>query len=844
MTLNVECIPRDDVAHRRRRRRHNASRGMPAESRVRELRLAAASSAAAGNGRVELAPRAIRELGARLGDPVAVDVRLVDASGGGDDDAWTWTFLATVAPASVQQGTLASDAPSASDDAAVLDPSVRLPSSPGAPPPSARVDAGDGPLEARVRALDARPAPCVTLRVRAHDRDPTPAAAESLRRLLQHRVLAPGAAVHLARDDTPTASANPNRNANPSSPSPSPSPSPDDLALPIVVRGVEPPDATCVRVTPATRVVLVVDDDDHLPGASTPAPAASSADAVLAGADAVLDALREAIAWPIAHADDARALGARFPTGVLLHGPPGVGKTASVLAVAAEVGAAVRALSAGDVFGPYAGDSEARLRAAFRAAERDAARGTPAVLILDEIDAVCPARGADAGLHGSRVVAQLLTLMDDGGEEENVAEENAAEDGAERASAGKGETPRRSRRRIRPTVVATTNRPNALDPALRRPGRFDVEIEVPLPSPEQRAAILALHSRSLPLASDVDLAVVARDAKGYSGADLAGLCREAAMASIRRAAANETADGASSTTEMRVTARDFVDAASRVGASVVRGVAAELPPTTWDDVGGLEDAKRRLRQAVEWPMRHAEAFARLGLAPPRGILLHGPPGCAKTTMARAAATASGATTVTLAAADVFSKYVGEGERILRDAFARARRAAPAVLLLDEIDGMVGSRGAGEGDASDVGARILSVLLTEMDGLEPAGNEVLVVATTNRPEALDAALMRPGRLDLVLYVPPPDLEGRLAALRVHARDVPLAPDADLEDVARRTERFTGAELRGVVREAAMAALREDMNAAVVGRRHLEAALAAANPSLTDADLARWGSFRAR
>ena len=807
---------------------------MPAESRVRELRLAAASSAAAGNGRVELPPRAIRELGARLGDPVVVDVRRADASGGGDDDAWTWTFLATVAPASVQQGTLASDAPSASDDAAVLDPSVRLPSFPGAPPPSARVDAGDAPLEARVRALDARPAPCVTLRVRARDRDPTPVAAESLRRLLQHRVLAPGAAVHLARDDTP--SADPNRNADPSSQS-------NHLAPPIVVHSVDPPDATCVRVTPVTRVVLV-DDDDHRPDDRRPVPVASSANAVLAGADDVLDALREAIAWPVAHADDARALGARFPTGVLLHGPPGVGKTASVLAVAAEVGAATHALSAGDVFGPYAGDSEARLRAAFRAAERDTARGTPAVLIIDEIDAVCPARGADAGLHGSRVVAQLLTLMDDGADEDRDGTETSGRDAERGRTVGRTRRRERRGRRVRPTVVATTNRPNALDPALRRPGRFDVEIEVPLPSAEQRAAIVALHSRSLPLATDVNLAVVARDAKGYSGADLAGLCREAAMASIRRAAANETADdGDASSTEMRVTARDFADAASRVGASVVRGVATELPPTTWDDIGGLEDVKRRLRQAVEWPLRHAEAFARLGLSPPRGILLHGPPGCAKTTMARAAATASGATTVTLAAADVFSKYVGEGERVLRDAFARARRAAPAVLLLDEIDGMVGSRGAGQGDASDVGARILSVLLTEMDGLEPAGNDVLVVATTNRPEALDAALTRPGRLDLALYVPPPDLEGRLAALRVHARDVPLAADADLEDVARRTERFTGAELRGVVREAAMAALREDMNAAEVGRRHLESALAAANPSLTDADLARWGSFRA-
>jgi len=293
---------------------------------------------------------------------------------------------------------------------------------------------------------------------------------------------------------------------------------------------------------------------------------------------------------------------------------------------------------------------------------------------------------------------------------------------------------------------------------------------------------------------------------------------------------------------MQVTADDFASAAERVRATVVRGVAAELPPTTWDDVGGLDEVKRRLQHAVEWPIKHAGAFARLGLAPPRGILLHGPPGCAKTTMARAAATASGATVITLTAADVFSKYVGEGERTLRAAFARARRAAPAILLLDEIDGMVGSRsGGGGGGAGDVGARVLSVLLTEMDGLEPAGGSVLVVATTNRPGAMDAALMRPGRLDLVLYVPPPDARGRAAALRVHARGVPMAAAVDFDDVAARTERFTGAELRGVVREAALAALRENMGAVEVAQRHVDAALAAANPALTEADLAAWGAF---
>ena len=425
-------------------------------------------------------------------------------------------------------------------------------------------------------------------------------------------------------------------------------------------------------------------------------------------------------------------------------------------------------------------------------------------------------------------------------------------------------------------MVATTNRPNALDPALRRPGRFDVEVEISLPSAKQRLAILRVHARALPLARDVDLEQVARTAKGYSGADLAALCREAAMASIRDAAGGfapspgspNDGDEEVAGDGSLVTARHFSTAAGRVGASVTRGAALEFSATSWDDVGGLDDVKKRLKQAVEWPLRHAAAFRRLGLAPPRGVLLHGPPGCAKTTLARAAATASGATVIALSAADVFSKYVGEGERALRDAFARARRAAPAILLLDEIDGMVGNRGAakdassasGGADANtgnDVAARVLSAFLVEMDGLEVGGgggddgddderrdgDGVLVVATTNRPNALDAALTRPGRLDLVLYVPPTDARGREAALRVHARGVPLAADVDLRAVATRTERFTGAELRGVIREAALAALREDMGAEQVTAAHVDAALRATRPALAESDLAKWASFRA-
>lgn len=343
-----------------------------------------------------------------------------------------------------------------------------------------------------------------------------------------------------------------------------------------------------------------------------------------------------------------------------------------------------------------------------------------------------------------------------------------------------------------------------------------------LPNAGQRADILKLHAATLPLDDDVDFAAVSENSKGYSGADIAALCREAAMCAIKRRTSDGGDGGGGGDREMKVSAADFQTARSRIRASVVRGLAVELPPVAWDDIGGLDDVKKRLRQAVEWPLHHADAFRRLGLRPPKGILLHGPPGCAKTTLARAAATASGATIITLTAADVFSKYLGEGEKILRSTFSKARKSAPAVLLLDEIDGMCGSRGDGASEgAHDVATRLLSVFLTEMDGLEStptAGGGVLVVATTNRPKSLDPALTRPGRLDLVLEIPPLDHAGRLAALRVHTRDVHLHDDVDLDDLARRAGGYTGAELRRVVDEAAFAALRRDVTADRVRLEH--------------------------
>lgn len=541
------------------------------------------------------------------------------------------------------------------------------------------------------------------------------------------------------------------------------------------------------RITPSTVFEFAESRDDAERGNGSDA-STTRAESRVAASDEALQALRQLMVWPLRYSDEARKLGVKFPRGLLLHGPPGTGKTEAVRAVAAEAGATLLTVSSGDIAGAYAGESEKRLRKVFERARKQIKRRLPCVIVIDELDAMCPTR-RDGNAHEARVVAQLLTLMDGAGESSDACV----------------------------PVVAMTSRPNAIDPALRRPGRFDREIEMSLPNARGRMEILKLHIATIPLAKDVDIGVLATDSKGYSGADLAALCREAAMRAIQRRVAENVAQD-----EMMVTMADFQAAHSRVKASVVRGVALELPPITWDDIGGLDDVKKRLRQAVEWPLHHADAFKRLGLRAPKGILLHGPPGCAKTTLARAAATASGATIITLTAADVFSKYLGEGEKLLRSTFDKARKSAPAVLLLDEIDGMCGSRGAGAHDgAHDVATRLLSVFLTEMDGLEStpsSGGGVLVIATTNRPQSLDPALTRPGRLDLTLEIPPLDLQGRVAALRVHTRDVILDHDVDLESIAREAVGYTGAELRHIVKEAALAALRQDMRADRVRREH--------------------------
>lgn len=627
-------------------------------------------------------------------------------------------------------------------------------------------DALDAPRIGTIETLDVKPIACE--RVRLVGVDACENDRSAVEKALRERLVRVGATVSLGRRVDAAGRMRP---------------------VSFVVDRVEPRGNGNVtwRVTPST----VIEHETRAEEGDAARERARPAESRVAASEEAIQALRQAIVWPLRYAREAKALGVSFPRGLLLHGPPGTGKTEAVRAVADEAGVETLSVSSGDIVGAYAGESEKRLRKVFERARRDVKRGKPCVIMIDELDVLCPTRQGSTA-HENRIVAQLLTLMDGAGDSNDVAV----------------------------PVVATTSRPNAIDPALRRPGRFDREVEMSLPNAGQRVDILKLHAATLPLDDDVDFAAVSQDSKGYSGADIAALCREAAMCAIKRRTSDVVIGGADQ--EMKISAADFQAARSRIRASVVRGLAIELPPITWDDIGGLDDVKKRLRQAVEWPLHHADAFRRLGLRPPKGILLHGPPGCAKTTLARAAATASGATVITLTAADVFSKYLGDGEKILRSTFSKARKSAPAVLLLDEIDGMCGSRGDGASEgAHDVATRLLSVFLTEMDGLDStptASGGVLVVATTNRPQSLDPALTRPGRLDLVLEIPPLDHAGRLAALRVHTRDVRLHDDVNLDDLARRAVGYTGAELRHVVKEAAFTALRRDVTADRVRLEH--------------------------
>ncbi|KAJ1983053.1 hypothetical protein H4R34_001509 [Dimargaris verticillata] len=539
--------------------------------------------------------------------------------------------------------------------------------------------------------------------------------------------------------------------------------------------------------------------------------------ALLPGLEQAHASLRDMLLAPLRYPQLFTHMNIDCPKGVLLHGPPGVGKTWLVSQVARECQATLRVVQGPDIIGAYLGESEANLRRVFQAAQESIQQhpDQPCVLFIDEIDAIAPSR-ADTQAHTARVIGQLLTLMD----------------GLE------------SRGRL--VIIAATNRPNALDPALRRPGRFDREVAVDVPNATTRQSILQFHTRALPLASGLDLAYLASITHGYVGADLAALCREAAKVLIMRQA---HPTGPSSMEAIpALTLYDFQRAMRQVGPSLQRGLALDITPVTWDDVGGLAEVKVKLKQAVEWPQQYPDTFARLGLMPPTGILLYGPPGCSKTTLARVIANQMQSSFFSLSGAALYSPLVGDSERILRDLFRRARASAPSVIFFDEIDAMVGKRqltsqqqgSAGAQGNGSVQERILTMLLNEMDGVESA-RSVLVVGATNRPDMLDAALLRPGRFDRLVYVPPPDATARCQILQIHTRATPLASSVDLTNLAQRTDRFSGADLANLCREAALICLRAHRVPAPVESAHFDQALAVVQPSISQASLTWYQRF---
>ncbi|MGQ4891158.1 MAG: CDC48 family AAA ATPase [Candidatus Njordarchaeia archaeon] len=489
--------------------------------------------------------------------------------------------------------------------------------------------------------------------------------------------------------------------------------------------------------------------------------------------------IRELVELPLKFPELFRRLGIEPPKGVLLYGPPGTGKTLLAKAVANEANAYFIAINGPEIMSKWYGESERKLREIFDEAKKNA----PAIIFIDEIDAIAPKRGEVVGEVEKRVVSQLLTLMDGLQSRGNII------------------------------VIGATNRPDALDPALRRPGRFDREIELVVPNKDARLEILKVHTRGVPLAEDVDLEKIAEITHGYTGADIAALVKEAAMAALRRVLPKinleEKALDPKILEELVVTMNDFKQALKEVRASGLREVAIEVPNVRWNQIGGLEEVKKRLQEMVEWPLKYREIFEYTGLKPPKGILLYGPPGTGKTLLAKAVATESGANFIAVRGPEVLSKWVGESEKAIREIFRRARTYAPAVIFFDEIDAIAPRRGAGFGD-THVTERIVSQLLTEMDGLEEL-HDVVVIAATNRPDLLDPALLRPGRFDRIVEVGMPDAEARKEIFKIHMSKHKNVLDADLDALAEKlasiTDGFSGAEIEAVCKEAAVSALRE-------------------------------------
>jgi len=505
--------------------------------------------------------------------------------------------------------------------------------------------------------------------------------------------------------------------------------------------------------------------------------------------------VREIIELPMKHPELFERLGIEPPKGVLLHGPPGTGKTLIAKAVANESGANFFSIQGPEIMNKFYGESEARLREKFEEAERSA----PAILCIDEIDSIAPKRGEVQGEVERRVVAQLLSLMDG------------------------------LKERGRVVVIGATNRPDDIDLALRRPGRFDREIAIGVPDRNGRLEILQIHTRGMPLAEDVNLENLAEITHGFVGADLAALAREAAMKCLRRylpALELENPIPAEVLDSIEVTMADFIEALKIVEPSALREVYIEIPKVKWMDIGGLKEVKQELVESIEWPIKRRADILRLGIEPPKGILLLGPSGVGKTLLAKAVANECGLNFISIKGPEIMSKWVGESEKAVREIFKKARQAAPCIVFLDELDSIAATRSF-DSD-SGVSKRIVDQLLTSIDGLEE-NMGVFILGATNRPDLLDRSFLRPGRFDKLILIQPPDKSERLEIFRIYTKNMPLAQDVDIGTLAERTEGYTGADIKSLCREAGFNALRDGIE--VVSSEFFEKALEKVQPSVT-------------
>lgn len=528
----------------------------------------------------------------------------------------------------------------------------------------------------------------------------------------------------------------------------------------------------------------------------------------IGGLEGEVKKIREMVELPLKHPELFERLGIQPPKGVLLHGPPGCGKTLLAKAVANETDAKFFSINGPEVVSKFVGEAEKKIREIFDEAEKNA----PSIIFIDEIDAIASKREEAYGEVEKRMVAQLLTTMDG------------------------------LKARGKVIVMAATNRPHALDPALRRPGRFDREINIGIPSKEGRLNILKIHTRHMPLTKDVNLKKLASVTHGFVGADMESLCKEAAMHVIRRILPDiNFKDSAIISQEvldkLQISEIDFNEALKTVTPSALREVLIEIPNVKWEDIGGLQTIKQELKEAVEWPLKHGATFRRLGVRPPRGILLYGPPGCGKTLLAKAVSNEAESNFILVKGPELISKWVGDSEKGIREIFKKARQSAPTIIFFDEIDAIAPRRGMGMSGGTNVTERVVNQLLTEMDGLEDM-TDVVVIAATNRPDIIDPGLLRPGRFDRIVLVSPPDKGARKEIFKVHLAKMPLCKDVDIDIIVEKTENYVGADIEAVCREAAILAMREDIKAKDIGMKHFEDALKKVKSSILNEDVQKY------